>query len=488
MEKVCCKFYRIFVGCVVMFIAVSCGNRVDDNVFFDEVPVARRILEDQSSVYFGDYEEYPEDLSLLPIGMFDSGTGGLTVLEQFLDVDFFDNVTGEEKPDGVPDFETENFIYLADQANMPYGLYDSEDATDYLRELIVKDALFLTTEPNRTKFIVIACNTATAYGLEDVRKLLEFSGSGVKVIGVIEAGALGALESVVNSEGYKGIGVLATVGTVESGGYEREIMKIAQENGFAEGVKVVSQGGLGFAEAVDMDSDFINPLSDQVRSQYRGPSYGVDEGIDENLIDLYNFDYASNSMLVERDESGAIKEMQINSAGNYARFHMVSLIEKFRAEHGDEGAVLKSVIMGCTHYPYLRDTLERVVEEMRNYKKGGTYVYRDVIDDSITFVDPAVNTAKSAYRMLRSASLLNGMGANNMLQAFISVPDKSLPDSLLDDNGNLAYKFKYGREIDSDFTSVSVVPFSKENINPDNMKRIKERLPLSYELINRNVQ
>lgn len=66
-----------------------------------------------------------------PIGVFDSGTGGLTVLEAMLSLDAFNNKTGEQKPDGVPDFSGEYFHYLADQANMPYGNYASEGKTAF---------------------------------------------------------------------------------------------------------------------------------------------------------------------------------------------------------------------------------------------------------------------------------------------------------------------------------------------------------------------
>ena len=78
-----------------------------------------------------------------PIGVFDSGLGGLTVLERLLDVDLMDNATGKSGADGIPDLARERFVYLGDQANMPYGDYDAEGKSEYLRELIVKDAEFL---------------------------------------------------------------------------------------------------------------------------------------------------------------------------------------------------------------------------------------------------------------------------------------------------------------------------------------------------------
>ncbi|MHB8902320.1 MAG: glutamate racemase, partial [Thermoguttaceae bacterium] len=129
-----------------------------------------------------------DGLARLPIGVFDSGIGGLTVLEALLAADAFDNETLRPGPDGRPDLAGERFIYLGDQANMPYGNYPARGREDYLRELVLKDAVFLLgkryhargadgalelrLDKPPVKAIVIACNTATAYGLENVREVL----------------------------------------------------------------------------------------------------------------------------------------------------------------------------------------------------------------------------------------------------------------------------------------------------------------------------
>ena len=119
--------------------------------------------------------DYRGDLRDLPIGVFDSGVGGLTVLEAIKAHDRHDNRTGADGADGVPDFAGERFVYFGDQANMPYGNYPAVGRTDFLRELILRDVLFLLGRRHAqgqkppVKAIVIACNTATAYGLEDIR-------------------------------------------------------------------------------------------------------------------------------------------------------------------------------------------------------------------------------------------------------------------------------------------------------------------------------
>ena len=212
-----------------------------------------------------------------PIGVFDSGLGGLTVLERLLDVDQIDNATGLYGPDGVPDLARERFVYLGDQANMPYGDYAAEGKSDYLRELILKDAKFLlstnyyrTAEERvpsglkpRAKIIVIACNTATAWGLDDVRKYLATIGDGTKVVGVIEAGVRASLDQIgarPDSSPFA-VGVMATPGTIASGAYERTIRAGLKARGVKANVRVISQGCAGLADAIECGSPAADAIA-----------------------------------------------------------------------------------------------------------------------------------------------------------------------------------------------------------------------------------
>ncbi len=473
------------IGAICFLTLLNSCNSGGSNI--PDLTIVNKALNDPSSLFYANYRSYPTKLKQLPVGMFDSGTGGLTVMEQFLAADYFDNKTGEEIPDGIPDFDGEDFIYLADQANMPYGVYPSQGKTDFLRELIIKDALFLTSGVQRTKLIVIACNTATAYGLDDVRGLMHLSGTGVKVSGVIEAGAEGAMSVISPNERTPyAVGVLATVGTISSGGYESAIKGYVKKRSYSGEIKVVNQGGLGFAEAVDSETDYIYNGAKEVRSNYRGPAMGqFPDGIDTSLLWIYNFDNSANSLLTSTDSDGNLSGIQLNSTGNYARFHMVTLIEKHRRDN--PGTRLKSVILGCTHYPYLTDTLIKVVDELRMVELDGIKIYDDVLSEELIFIDPAVNTAKEVFRTLFRDRNLSGKSTGNNLKGYISVTRDDLAEEHKDKNGNMTFEYKYGRETGSDYSAVNVVPFSIQNINRDNLRRIKERLPLTYLLIKNNI-
>ncbi|MDT4954665.1 MAG: glutamate racemase [Acidobacteriota bacterium] len=131
----------------------------------------------------------------LPIGIFDSGVGGLTVYRAL----------HERLPD-------ERFVYLGDTARVPYGTKSLATVERYA----IENSLFL--EAHGIKLLVVACNTASALALPAIRRAVS-----VDVIGVIEPGARAAVEEA----GGKSIGVIATEATVQSRAYSNAIAKLA---------------------------------------------------------------------------------------------------------------------------------------------------------------------------------------------------------------------------------------------------------------------
>lgn len=221
-----------------------------------DLPIEQAILNDPESFYYIDFANYQAKVASLPIGVFDSGTGGLTVLDALVRFDEFNNENGAVGADGMADFAKERFIYLADQANMPYGNYHSAGNSELLVEHIIKDVQFLLGnkyyssqeaaafhgDKEKIKAIVIACNTATAYGVEKVREFVVKAGLDIPVIGVIDAGARGVLENFEIDESGT-IGVFATVGTIASNGYERTINLMKESLGYTGDIQIVNQGG-----------------------------------------------------------------------------------------------------------------------------------------------------------------------------------------------------------------------------------------------------
>lgn len=131
----------------------------------------------------------------LPIGVFDSGIGGLTVLKALTEA--------------LPD---ESFLYLGDTARLPYGTKSADSVTRYALQTTGK------LYERGVKLLVIACNTATAVSLEKIREAYPE----LPVIGVIRPGA----EAACRASRTGRIGVIATEGTVNGGRYEQEILAV----------------------------------------------------------------------------------------------------------------------------------------------------------------------------------------------------------------------------------------------------------------------
>jgi glutamate racemase len=127
------------------------------------------------------------------IGVFDSGLGGLTVVKEIMDI-----------------LPNERIIYLGDTARTPYGSKTKETIIRFSKE----NTAFLLK--NNVKIIVVACNTASALALNEIKR--EFD---IDIIGVIEAGARAAVEESKNRR----IGVIGTRATIGSGAYEKAIKK-----------------------------------------------------------------------------------------------------------------------------------------------------------------------------------------------------------------------------------------------------------------------
>ncbi len=130
---------------VILFLSVSQFIACQKTSGHIKTDITNEILTNKDSFFYLNTKNYPAERESLPVGIFDSGTGGLTVLDAIVNFDKFNNGSHSytESGDGIKDFSLESFIYLGDQANMPYGRYSHENNTPLLKEHIIKDAQFL---------------------------------------------------------------------------------------------------------------------------------------------------------------------------------------------------------------------------------------------------------------------------------------------------------------------------------------------------------
>lgn len=488
---------KINIGIVVftLLLFTGCKEKSLKKVAEKKGDIVNTIINDKESFYHVDFEAYPSNDTSLPIGVFDSGTGGLTVLKAIVNYDQNQNETHTNGGDGVLDFDKESFIYLGDQANMPYGNYSKEKKVDLLKEHIIKDAQFLlgtnyysdindtsvNTNKKQVKVIVVACNTATAYGKKHIESFIKKANSTIKVVGVIDAGVRGALETIQKEEDAI-IGVLATAGTVSSKGYRTTILKFKDTQKYTGNIEVFSQGGIGIAEAVDEDANYFDKELKKPRTDYKGPSLNGDVKIDKTLFDIYKFDFDNSKMLCDTEKTDDCSILQINDAENYVRYHVVTLLENIRKSQTKNK--LKTIILGCTHYPYLTKEISVVLTELYNYKaKNNVYLYRPFMVEKIKLIDPAVNTAKELYEYLNRKKLFNPSGSMLDSEFYISVANKENKNNTIDSDGRFPYDYKYGRNVGEIQEYVKMVPFSRDNISDDILNRFQKQIPYIYELM-----
>jgi glutamate racemase len=178
-----------------------------------------------------------------PIGVFDSGLGGLTVLRALIDL-----------LPRVP------LVYFGDTGRFPYGPKPADEVAKYaiqITELLIDHDVAM---------VVVACNSASAAALDVLQERCD-----VPVVGVIEPGVRAAVRATRNGR----VGVIGTVGTVRSGAYQRVASRVAPDIALT---CAACPGFVEFVEAGEVDSDQVHVLAERLLAPVR------DEGVDTLVL------------------------------------------------------------------------------------------------------------------------------------------------------------------------------------------------------------
>ena len=188
--------------------------------------------------------------------MFDSGFGGLTVARAAIDL-----------------LPAEDLVYIGDTGRYPYGSKPLDEVRRYARELA-----WSLVEDFDAKAIVVACNTATAAGLDELRAELP-----VPIIDVIEPGA----QALVTTTTTGSVGVIGTVGTMASGAYLRAVI------GTGAPVTLTSAACPGFVEFVERGQttgDEVTVLAERLLAPIR------DAGVDALLLGCTHYPFLARTI------------------------------------------------------------------------------------------------------------------------------------------------------------------------------------------------
>ncbi len=178
-----------------------------------------------------------------PVGIFDSGVGGLTVAREIM-----------------RQIPNEKIVYFGDTARVPYGSKSKETITKFSRQIVH----FL--QEQKVKAIVAACNTASAYALDEIEKEID-----IPLIGVVKPGAKAAAEATRNGR----IGVIGTEGTIGSHIYSTYIKEIDPD------ITVMGKACPLFVPLVE-EGLWQDPVTDEIANRYLGSL--IDSDIDTLIL------------------------------------------------------------------------------------------------------------------------------------------------------------------------------------------------------------
>ena len=245
-----------------------------------------------------------------PIGVFDSGIGGLTVAREIM-----------------RQIPNEKIIYFGDTARTPYGSKSKETVTKFSRQIV----RFLQTHD--VKAIVVACNTASAYALEELEKEID-----IPIIGVVKPGTKAALSATKNGK----IGVIATEATIGSQIYTKYI-KENEEDDIVYGkacplfVPLIEEGlwedpvtdeiaRRYLTELIDLDIDTLilgcthYPLIRKALGRIMGPEVALVNPAYETAIELKEL----------LGEKGLLNDKAPALGENQYRFYVSDMADKFK--------------------------------------------------------------------------------------------------------------------------------------------------------------
>jgi glutamate racemase len=191
-----------------------------------------------------------------PIGVFDSGFGGLTVARALIDL-----------------LQDEEIVYVGDAGRYPYG----PRPTDEIRRFSHEIADYLVAVED-VKMIVVACNTAASVALDELRYDLD-----VPVVGVIEPGLRAAAVATRNGQ----IGVIGTTGTISSGAYQHAAASLHLEPSVH---CAACPGFVEFVERGELDGDQVHVLAERLLSPLR------DAGIDTLLLGCTHYPFLARTI------------------------------------------------------------------------------------------------------------------------------------------------------------------------------------------------
>jgi glutamate racemase len=226
-----------------------------------------------------------------PVAMFDSGFGGLTVARAVMDL-----------------LPHEELVYLGDTGRYPYGPRPLDEVRGFALQITEE-----LVDRRGAKLVVVACNTAAAAALEELDQL-----HGVPVVGVIEPGVRALVSATRNGR----VGVIGTVGTINSGAYQHAIASAAPQ---IEATALACPGFVEFVERGETDSEQVHVLAQRLLAP------AIEAGVDTLLLGCTHYPYLARTI---GDVMG--RDVVLVSSADETAFEVRKILESAGLERSPE--------------------------------------------------------------------------------------------------------------------------------------------------------
>ncbi len=245
-----------------------------------------------------------------PVAMFDSGFGGLTVARAVMDL-----------------LPHEELVYLGDTGRYPYGPRPLEEVRGFALQICEE-----LVDGRGAKLVVVACNTAAAAALDEMSARHD-----VPIVGVIDPGVRSLVSATRNGK----VGVIGTVGTINSGAYQQAIAAAAPD---VQATALACPGFVEFVERGEVESEQVHVLAQRLLAP------AIEAEIDTLLLGCTHYPYLARTI---GDVMG--RDVVLVSSADETAFEVRKILESSGIERSPERAAPQATFLTTGDVTWFRD-------------------------------------------------------------------------------------------------------------------------------------
>lgn len=416
------KLIRLIIICLICLGIVSCEHNVQNKKFV--IPYVSSILSDTTSIEYQILKGGEERIEKGSIAIVGKAHDVIRITESMLVYDKHDNVSGKERPDGLPDFSGETFVSIYDLANEPYDDYLVMGNEEFLKELNVRNFLAASDtisyknlisldqsyHKQRSKIVIYASSYASAYGYSEADTLCKASSSELAVFAPIQAMVHHACTHL---KGEVNLAIWSDNKKIDKGIYSSVIPSILK---------------------------------------------GYD-GIDAEYQALVSYEDSSETEVGIKEKLLSFLDMYIDAT---------------------DGKMLSAILIDNDSVPVKK--LQAVIDELKTTEDSELMMYRTLLKNDFMLIDAGEALAEQCYNYMRQANVFTHKIAYPDMKCYFTSALPDLTGADYEDTGEFTYSTKYGRATNQEQPTFAIVELKEKYFPTSLMHFMEAEAPKSYSI------